>query len=277
MSEDSGDSRDSGSEPDHISALADAGGFDASTGDAPKESGAPDVEAPADTGTPPVDSGSSHIDACVPTALSCDGKAHACNGVIDEGCPSSIAIGSPGESQVLGGSTGGTAFSNTCPSGQVLVGIGGATGQWIDAVYAICGSVEIHQTTSTTPYTYSVAIGGGATLATEGTVGSSDALWQATCAANQAVVSVAGNSGIGMDHITLSCAPLELTGSPGSFALHQGTATTLAPEGDTGGGSPFTPVVCPDPEVVTLISGMAGQWVNNMSVACATPTLALVR
>ena len=272
-------SEDSGSEPDSLAAIADASRPDTSAGGDPKESGPPDMDSSADgadVGASPIDSGSSHVDACVPTTLACDGKAHACNGVIDEGCPSGLSIGSPGEAEYLGGSNGGSSFTTPCPSGQVLVGIGGSTGQWIDAVYAICGTLDLHATTSSTPYSYSVTIGGGATLTTEGTVGTSDTLWQANCPSNEAVVSVAGNSGVGMDHLTLSCAPLEITGSPGAFALHQGTVTTIAPEGDTGGGGPFTPVVCPDPQVVSLISGMAGEWVYNMSVACATPKLSLV-
>jgi hypothetical protein len=52
--------------------------------------------------------------------------------------------------------------------------------------------------------------------------------------------------------------------------------TTLPPEGDTGGGSPFTPVVCPDPQVMALVTGGAGEWVNSMGVGCATPAIDLV-
>jgi hypothetical protein len=217
-------------------------------------------------------------DACVPTALACDGKAHACDGVIDEGCPSALTIGAPGASRVLGGNaSGGTSFNDPCPAGQVLVGMGGATGQWIDAVYGICGAVALNAVTTKAPYKYGVAISTGQTLPTRGTVGSSDAMWQATCPPDQAVVSVAGSSGIAMDQVVLSCAPLLITGSPRSFAIHQGNATALAPQGDTSGGSPFTPVACPDPQVVGLVGGSSGQWLDSMSIACVMPAIALVR
>jgi hypothetical protein len=217
-------------------------------------------------------------DACVPTPLACDGKAHACDGVIDEGCPSALKIGGPGAPQVLGGNaSGGTPFNDPCPAGQVLVGLGGATGQWIDAVYGICGAVALKAATTSAPYTYGVAISAGQTLPTRGTVGSSDAMWRATCPPDQAVVSVAGNSGTAMDQVVLSCAPLRITGSPGSFAIHQGNATALAPQGDTSGGSPFTPVACPDPQVVGLVGGSSGQWLDSMSIACVMPAIALVR
>ena len=73
-----------------------------------------------------------------------------------------------------------------------------------------------------------------------------------------------------MDHVTLSCAPLVVTGAPGSFALKQGATTALPPQGDTGGGSPFTPVTCPSPGVITLLSGTAQQRLNSLDVACAT-------
>jgi hypothetical protein len=269
---------DGASAGDDASATEDAGAADdASAADSGKETtdGAADAAGDAaHDGASPADSG--HVDACVPTALVCDGKVHKCDGVVDEGCPSAITIGAPGSDQVCGGTSGGNSFSDACPAGQVLVGIGGATGQWIDAVYGICGVVDLKASTSSDPYTYTVTIGPGTTLPTEGMIGGSDTLWQAQCPANTAVVEVAGNSGEAMDQVDLSCAPLVITGSPGSFALHQGTVTAIAPEGDTGGGGPFTPVVCPDPQVMALVWGGAGVWVDNMGVACAAPELSLV-
>ena len=272
------DGADSASGAEDASAIEDASADDdasaADSGGKKSDGGADAAEDAAHDGASPPDSG--HVDACVPTALVCDGKVHKCDGVVDEGCPSAITIGPPGSDQVCGGTSGGNSFSDGCPAGQVLVGIGGATGQWIDAVYGICGVVDLKALTSTDPYTYAVTIGAGTTLPTEGTVGTTDALWQAQCPANTAVVEVAGNSGEAMDQVDLSCAPLVITGSPGSFVLHQGTVTAIAPEGDTGGGGPFTPVVCPDPQVMALVWGGAGVWVDNMGVACATPALSLV-
>ncbi len=261
-----------------------AGAVDARSGAPIADAGgspvpAPIVDASDDgsngTGTDAAAAPDAGIDACVPTALACDGTVHACDGVIDEGCPSALTLGAPGPAQFLGGADGGTSFDDPCPAGQVLIGMGGATGQWIDAIYGICGAVALTTSTSTDPYTYAVTISPGATLPTRGTVGSGDVTWKGTCPANQAVVSVAGNSGVGMDHVTLSCARLQVSGSPGAFVLRHGSVTVLAPEGDTGGGSPFTPVVCTDPGVVRLVAGGAGQWVDQMSVACGVPALTL--
>jgi hypothetical protein len=272
---------DAGSDPDSAAVLVDSAPDPADAADGSTDAAEGSIDAgsdaarEADTGVPPeLDAG--HVDACVPTALVCDGKAHKCDGVVDEGCPSAITIGAPGSSQILGTATGGTAFDDPCPAGQVLIGIGGSTGSWIDTIYGICGVLGLHATTSVSPYSYSVTIAMGTTLPTEGTLGGSDTSWQAKCPANQAVVAVAGNSGAGMDHVTLSCAGLTISGSPGSFALHQGTVTTLAPEGDVGGGSPFTPAICPDPQVMSLVSGTAGQWVNTLGVACATPQITVI-
>jgi hypothetical protein len=146
----------------------------------------------------------------------------------------------------------------------------------MDAIYGVCGVVGLQTSTTTDPYTYSVALATGTTLPTYGTIGSSDTRWSSMCPANEAVIGVAGNSGVGMDHIILSCAPLAITGSPGSFALHRGSAKTLPAVGDTGGGSPFTPFACPDPGVITLLSGYASQWLGELGVACATPVIDFV-
>jgi hypothetical protein len=238
--------------------------------DAPSESG--------DGGTQRSDAGEAR-DACVPTPLACDGFAHACDGVIDEGCPSAVTFGAPGPSQILGGtvsSQASTAFSTACPAGQVLVGVGGSTGSWIDAAYGICGVAALATNTTKSPYAYSVTISHGATLQTEGSVGASDTPFTAMCPANEAVVGVAGNSGTGMDQLVLSCAPLKVSGAPGSFALHQGSVVTLPAVGDNGGGSPFTPFACPDPQVVTLLSGSEGQWLGQLGVACATPSVSVI-
>jgi hypothetical protein len=217
------------------------------------------------------------VDACIPSAPACDGRDHACDGVVDEGCPAAVTIGAPGASQLLGGTTtGGNPFSDTCPSGQVLIGMGGVTGPWIDAVYGLCGAVSIAVTTSSKPYAYSVTIAPGATLPLHGTVGAADVAWVASCPANEAIVAVAGNSGSAMDQVALSCAPLRVTGVPGGFALHQGGETALAPQGDDGGGSPFAPVVCPDPQVIAAMSGSAGDWVDSLAVACAVPGIVVV-
>jgi hypothetical protein len=261
---------DAGPADGHAPAPTDGGGGAEATVDGSSEAESGGTQAP--------DAG--HVDACAPTALACDGTAHACDGVIDKGCPNAITLGAPGQSQILGGTIvqqASTAFSSPCPTGQVLVGVGGSTGSWMDAIDAVCGIVELATDTTTVPYTYSVTISVRATLPTAGTIGSSDALFSARCPPNQAVMGIAGTSGVAMDHIVLSCAPLTLSGSPGSFALHQGSVTTLASVGDTGGGSPFTPLTCPDPSAITLISGYAGQWLGELGVACAIPSLDLIQ
>jgi hypothetical protein len=123
-----------------------------------------------------------------------------------------------------------------------------------------------------------VTISAGTTLATEGVIGSGDTTWKASCPAHETVVGVAGNSGIAMDRLVLSCAPLTITGvpAPGSFALHQGDVTVLPGEGGTSGGSPFTPFTCPDPEVIALVSGNAGSWGDALGAGCTTPVVDLV-
>ena len=269
---DAGPARASNVEADSGIALHDAGpvAVVAPAADASPPAVPAPLPPPANGAAPPDASAS---DACVATAPACDGKDHACDGIINKGCPSALTIGAPGPSQLLGGDpTAETPFSDACPAGQVLIGMGGSTGQWIDSIYGICGAVNLSAVTWTVPYTYAVTIAGGATLPTEGYFSWSDTSWEVTCPSDQAVVGVAGNSGAAMDHVTLACAPLVITGTPGAFELHQGTITALPPQGG-GGGSPFTPVACPDPQVITLISGSAGNSVDSLAVACAAPAL----
>jgi hypothetical protein len=270
----SGPFADGGGAGDDVgsSVSSDAGDQDTSTPGL-LEDAAADV---ADEAVATADAGAGS-DACAPTPLACDGTAHACDGVVNEGCPSAITIGAPGALQFLGGTaSGGTPFDDPCPADQVLVGVGGTTGQWIDAVYGICGTVSLDVETSSDPYTYRVALSPGATLPTRGLINSTDTMWQANCPANQAVVGVAGKSGTAMDQITLSCAPLVISGSPGAFVLHQGNVTVLPPQGDTSGGGPFTPVTCPDPQVIGALGGGSGQWIDSLSIACVAPSIALV-
>jgi hypothetical protein len=226
----------------------------------------PDTSIP-DTSIPDTSSG---VDGCVPTALVCDGLVHACDGVVDKGCPNGMTFGSPTTESPAWGGTGGTAFSDTCPDGQVLVGLAGQVGGYIDRINGICGTVAVAKNTSSVPYTYSVTIGAGTTLPSHGIQSSTP--HSAQCPADQAIVAIQGSSGNGVDAVQIWCAPLIVTGSPGAFTISQGVATAQPQWGGTGGGA-FAKFSCPDPQVVRVLAGRSGNSVDRLSVVCQSPML----
>src|SRR6185312_16135021 len=99
----------------------------------------------------------------------------------------------------------------------------------------------------TGPYTITIAAGGLTPL--EGALGDG-VLWTLACPANQVVVGFSGRSGALLDFLSPDCAPLSITGSPGSYVVTIGSVTSVPGVGDTG-GSPFSDTPCPAGEVAT--------------------------
>jgi subtilisin family serine protease len=182
---------------------------------------------------------------------------------------SAALVGSDSTTQV-GNTIGGTAFNDACPAGQVLTGFAGSLSTTTTAavnrqIAAHCGVVQVTGAT--------VTIKAGATLPTRGPVGTS--AWTRDCPANQAVVGFSGHSGLLVDQIVLSCAPLSGTAgaATGSALAIGATTTALAAVGGTG-GTAFTAVKCATGEVATTSRVRTGDNLDAFGIACAKPTLA---
>ena len=254
----------------------DAGALDdASQSDDAAPSDASDALAPdgGEGGYDAAPDASSSDAGCVPSALACDGLDHKCDGIVDEGCPSAVTFGAPTtDGPLWGNASGGVAFSDPCPAGQVLIGASGHLGSSLDGIGGLCGIASLNEDTTTTPHTYSIAITTGSLLPGHGGTGST--AWTRQCPANQAVVGISGQSGQLIDGITIACASLVVSGSIGAYTIAQGTSNTLNYVGGTG-GSVFSPFACPSTQVARIIGGHAGNSLDALSISCGTPAFTL--
>ena len=151
---------------------------------------------------------------------------------------------------------GGTAFTITCGPDRVLVGITGASGQWVDRVQGLCMQVTndgqwIGSETMTPP-----------------TTGTSGTPFSLRCAANSAVSALSGRSGSWVDRLQVHCSPLSFAGSI------QSTLQLAGAVGGTGGTAAFGPNRCEDRRPARAITGTMGQvlgvgTVGRIGLRCA--------
>jgi hypothetical protein len=314
--------------------LPDAGGQvppdaagDAPIQDAPTPDLAPPDARPGDGGDAPTDRPSAAADAaadrpgstdapadsaCQPEQ--CNGRDDDCDGVIDDGCPldlrplatRTVAMTSP----VYGSTTEvlNTTFADTCPDGQVIVGLTGNAGSALDAIGVNCGTLTIREDRSTTPYAYSVAVGAGMQYAPLGGMGGGQNVIDNAllCGLDEVVTAIqvsreptggacatngcpAGTtSAVGcpaLYGLSVSCAKLAIRGTTGAFTLGlAATPTTSAHVGGTGRtGVPATvdTFSCPPAGVLRSATGSYGPWasncaitvVNGLQLTCANPVI----
>jgi len=201
----------------------------------------------------------------------CDGKTATCPAdtsvAKNTQCPAPSKHGATFTGSDLtiqvGNTSGGTAFNDACPAGQALTGFAGslstATANAVNRqITAHCGIVQIAGT--------AVTIQAGANLATRGSPGTFS--WTSDCPTNQVVVGFSGRSGLLVDRIVLSCAPLVASAATSGSSLTVGTATGLTAIGGTG-GTAFAAVSCPIGEVATMARVRTGDNMDAFGLACA--------
>lgn len=132
------------------------------------------------------------------------------------------------------GSTAGTAFTQNCLSSEVMVGLWGRAGEWIDAAGPICASVSTVQSGGTSGFFDPVhgGTGGGA--------------WQRQCPPFMAVKAVRVRQGGAVDQIELTCQSIE----PGfDFSMARSRLNRL---GGTGGSAEMDST-CPGRSVMNVL------------------------
>jgi hypothetical protein len=166
------------------------------------------------------------------------------------------------------GGTGGSAFSDDCPSSSALVGFQGYVSSdpaktWLMRIQGLCAKVTV--TDGVLAFAKPVA------LAQHGADG--DITWQRQCPKGLVLVGFTGRTGDYLDQLVLSCAPLTVSGSPGNYSFALGATQTLAPVGGDGGAA-FAAANCANGQLAFGDSGRSGQWVDALSLTCGTVQIA---
>ncbi|MEZ4438608.1 MAG: hypothetical protein R3B72_05945 [Polyangiaceae bacterium] len=211
------------------------------------------------------------------------GSPEICNGVDDDldlvtdnGCPSAVSIengGFAGFAQ-YGNLNGGSAFSDTCAAGSAIYRFTGYVGGNVDNMQAHCAPLVLNVDTTMTPYVYSIGRGADLPLGSHGT--NVTTAYDVACPAGQFVVGVDGVASVnGLHDLTLHCAELLITGSPGSFAVSHGAVTTMLIDG-TNVGTAFSNLLTA-PLVIERYRGRSGFWVDAFGIGAGEVTLTFIQ
>jgi hypothetical protein len=180
--------------------------------------------------------------------------------------PTGVSLMGSTSTLQVGNMSGGIAANALCPMGQVLIGFSGALSAangYIGKIRGQCGTLSI---STSAPFTISVTT--GASLSTYGTFAA--APWSSFCPVNQVVVGFEGRSGLLVDRLSLHCAPLIISGPP--FTVATGFVSVLMSVGGAG-GSPFSPVDCPDGQIATEARLRVGNGIDAFGLSCSTIAL----
>jgi hypothetical protein len=253
---------------------------DTSTGETGDDTGASDgggdtstTDGATDTATS--DGADGAADACTPTTESCNGLNDDCDDKTDEGCPATVGIGG-GETGLtgFGGVGSATPSTDACAAGSAIVGFNVVVNSGLRQIQAICAPLQLVETTTATPYTYSTSTGTEVALPNRGT--STGTTASTKCPAGQFVVglrTVFANAS-GVNQFGLACAPLNVTGAIGSFTLSRGTVSNQTAVGTSGGGSPQE-ATCAGSNVVNRMNYVVNERVAYLELGCKAPTITL--
>jgi hypothetical protein len=218
-----------------------------------RDASAPDAIAPD---AMPIDSG-----VCERIPESCNGADDNCSTVADEGCPvGRVAYEPPEVRTTVAGAGGGVVWTPamSCPDGQVVIGIRGRAGVYVDRLGERCGVPTVIEDRSVTPFRYRLEILQGASPATRG--GTGGTLFEIACPANRTVTSLEVRSGSVIDQITITCSRFDLVsrieanGAVSFLISETGPRTIInTPAGGTGGG-PLS-LACPMGYAASRLTG----------------------
>lgn len=220
---------------------------------------------------PDVGSAPIRVPLAPPDPEVCDGVDNDRDEGVDEGCAEFVAVGPPATS--LGGygnPAGGTWTSDVCPEDSALVGVRVVTDSYLRQIRGLCAQVALATDTTEVPFVHTIVHGGLDPLPNRGTWPGETSV--AECPPGEFVVGMTARTGLLVDQITLACAPLELDGDIGEYALVRGPVEVLAPVGGTGGAAQ-PGAACPDADVVTELSVRTGDGLDYVELTCATPEL----
>jgi hypothetical protein len=182
---------------------------------------------------------------------------------------STITLGGQAESARVGSTTAGTPYRDLCPPGEVVIGYQGTqarspTMPWLQSVQTLCGSLTVGPGPG-----FAITTAPGTSLPLRGMSGGVS--WSRPCPSNQVVVGFEGRSSGYVDQLAFHCAPLVITGGPGSYAVSRGPITITAPT-DSNSGAPFAPIDCPAGQIAVGSNITADNFPRSFGLFCATPS-----
>ena len=145
------------------------------------------------------------------------------------------------------GGGGGAAFALDCGPGQMLAGISGHAGWYIDQVRAICKN------------------GGGVLIEFDTRGGNGGTLFNRQCDTGKGVTGIVGFAGAFVDSFRLECKSAAGGTPSGDSALTESAGGS--------GGQAFGPFSCEEGQVAVGLRGRADEFVNNLQLDCATVAL----
>lgn len=163
-----------------------------------------------------------------------------------------ISTSSAQNTSAIGGSSG-TAFTAKCLEGEVLLGVKGWKGSWIDLAQGICGKVSL--------INGSTVWGSNTSEAGTKPLFAVNADYYSFCGHGYAVKGFSGTAGSYVNTLKLVCEKL------GAGARTQGSSKALAVVGGAG-GTAHGPYSCPESKPAIGFYGRAGNYVDKFGLIC---------
>jgi len=211
----------------------------------------------------------------------CDVLDNDCDGTTDEGCPGGLDTcpeSSWWESGFIGGPKDDPASLNEsiCPPGQVVIGLHGKAGDYVDSVGVICGTLALDPDPSENPPPYSIIATSPVEQPAFG--GPGGGYYQHICHPrdNPVIVDMGIRHSNDYVHaILLSCRGIGVRESNGIFSVEVSGGSPPIEIGDAQGATVWDGTDCPDGQVVHGIEGHVGSFVDNIRLLCCDIDLVL--
>jgi hypothetical protein len=144
------------------------------------------------------------------------------------------------------------SYSYDCPSGRVLIGIGGRQGSWMDAAWGICGRIRSNGTINSGDRVTTTRAGG-----TGGRTGG------AVCPSGQVLVGFTGAANSYVNSIrTITCSTWDATNRIANNAVYGHNAFSSR-------SGFYIQTLCKYGMTASGIQGNAGSYLDTFSVKCA--------
>jgi hypothetical protein len=166
-------------------------------------------------------------------------------------------------------STGGTAYTDDCPAGQVLIGFRGTIDGGIASLRSVAGVCATLSVGANSPYAITTTQAGMLPVR----MSAGNTVENAMCPANQVIIGFSGRTAMYIEALIFRCAPLTITGTAPNYELEIGSATDTSPIGGENAGSTFNAINCAGGQVAVSQVPNAGSAIDNFGLRCSEVSL----